>query len=149
MHRNCVHGTCLAAALLLAGCASVKSYWPFGRDRAPGPQAVMELELSPAAVGQAGELLQYWERNTLVVDLQNAPASGQVVLARRSDRSWPARIALRMSAQRFEVAEVRGAQRVVLPVASGASAVTAELPPGVYDSSTPSLTLRWGAKEAF
>jgi hypothetical protein len=151
MHRNRVSGICLlAGALLLSGCAAIKSHWPFARSAKPGPQPVSELELKLPDQGTAPVVLQFWERNTLIVDLQNVATTGQVVLARSADKRWPARIAVRMAPQRFEVLEVRGAQRVVLPVASAAgSAVTAELPPGTYDQGTAALTISWGAKGAF
>jgi hypothetical protein len=102
------------------------------------------------ATGAAPAVLQFWERNTLVVDLQNVAGAGQAVLVRRAGNSWPARIAVRMAPQRFETLEVRGAQRLVLPVAAeGTGAVTAELPPGIHDQDTAALTISWGGKGAF
>ena len=92
---------------------------------------------------------QYWQRNTLVLDLQGAAATGKVILLRRVGNAWPARMALRMAPQRFDVVEVRGAQRLVLPVSAGDVPVTAELPPGIYDATTPQITLSWGAKGDF
>ncbi|MEO8316292.1 MAG: hypothetical protein ABI645_16040 [Pseudomonadota bacterium] len=149
MHRNRISGGWLVAALLLSGCAAMKSHWPLGKAPAPAPNPVSELQLKSPTEGGL-PVLQFWERNTLVVDLQNVAATGQVVLARQGGRSWPARIALRMAPQKFEVVEVRGAFRVVLPVAaSGPGPVTAELPPGSYDRSTAILTISWGAKGAF
>jgi hypothetical protein len=159
MHRNHVTAGWLLATLLLTGCASIKSHlpsvhWPFGKKGGAVPVAVTELELQPSGGAPAAAappaVLQYWERNTLVLDLQNVPAAGQVALARRDGNAWPARIAVRMAPQRFEVVEVRGAQRVVLPVATaGEGAVTAELPSGIYDQSTKQITLSWGAKGDF
>ncbi len=149
MHRNRISGGWLLAALLLTGCASMKSHWPFGKGQGKSPPQVTELELQSPASGSPSGILQFWERNTLVLDLQNVPAAGQVVVKRRARNSWPARIAVRMAPQRFEVLEIRGAQRVVLPVAGGPGAVTAELPPGTYDQSTAALTISWGARGAF
>lgn len=150
MHRNRVSAGCLlAGVLLLSGCASIKSHWPFGKGAAVAAQPVNELELQVPSGGAAPAVLQYWERNTLVVDLQSVAGSGEVVLARKTGNNWPARIALRMAPQRYETVEVRGAQRLVLPVAAGAEATTAELPPGIYEPGTAALTLRWGAKDAF
>jgi hypothetical protein len=80
---------------------------------------------------------------------KRSPTAGSVKLAREEGHRWPARLAVRMSPARFEVVEVRGAQRVVLPVSSGAGAVTAELPASTYNESTPALTVSWGAKSAF
>jgi hypothetical protein len=151
MHRNRVSGGwLLAGALLLSGCATVKSYWPFQRTAVAAPPPVSELELKLPLEGAAAVVLQFWERNTLVIDLQNVPSAGQVVLVRRDGNSWPVRMAVRMAPQRFETLEVRGAQRLVLPVAAaGAGAVTAELPSGTYDEGTAQLTISWGAKGAF
>jgi hypothetical protein len=149
MHRN--RAILLLAAGLLAtgGCATVKSHWPFGKARAAAAEPVQELRAEVAAGESAPAVLQFWERNTLVVDLTKVANAGQVQLIRDSARSWPVRVAFRMSPGRFEALEVRGAQRLVLPVAAGNGAVTAVLPPGSYDSSTTRLDLRWGAKADF
>ncbi len=138
----------LAGVLLLGGCATVKSHWPFARSKAPAPEPVHELSVR-VRDDQMPILLQYWERNTLVLDLQSVPSTGSVTLLREEGHRWPARMALRMPPARFEVAEVRGAQRVLLPVSAGTGIVTAELPPGAYDENTAALTLSWGAKSAF
>jgi hypothetical protein len=148
MHRNRISGVALLAALSLAGCASIKSHWPFGRSTAAAPPPVTELELQAPASGAAAPILQFWERDTLVLDLRDVAAAGQAVLKRQGDNNWPARIAIRMAPQRFEVVEVRGAQRVLLQGA-GSGVVTVELPPGMYDRATATLTVSWGGKDAF
>lgn len=95
-------------------------------------------------------VLQYWERNTLVVDLTSVAGTGRVTLRPDADRGWPMRIAFRMSSRRFEELEVRGAQRVLLPVAAGSSELmTADLPPGLYPAGTPELLVSWGAAGSF
>ena len=147
MHRNRAI-VLLAGVLVLGGCATVKSHWPFARSKAPAPEPVHELTVR-VRDDQMPIVLQYWERNTLVLDLQSVPSAGSVTLLREEGRRWPARLALRMPPARFEAVEVRGAQRVVLPVSAGTSVVTAELPPGAYDESTAALTVSWGAKSAF
>jgi hypothetical protein len=148
MHRNRISGAALVAALLLTGCAAMKSHWPFSKAPAAAPPPVTELELQAPATGAAQPILQFWERDTLVLDLRDVAAAGQAVLKRQGDHNWPVRIALRMAPQRFEVVEVRGAQRVVLQGASG-GVVTVELPPGIYDRATAALTISWGSKDAF
>jgi hypothetical protein len=149
MHRN--RAILLLAAGLLAtgGCATVKSHWPFGKAKVAAPEPVQELQLQSATADSAPAVLQYWERNTLVVDLTNVASAGQLQLIRDPARTWPVRVAFRMLPGRFEALEVRGAQRVILPVAAGAGAVTSVLPPGAYDGSTTGLTLRWGASTDF
>jgi hypothetical protein len=151
MHRNRASVLLLlAGALTLAGCATVKSHWPFGKAQAAVPQPVRELDVVVPQDQSMPVVLQFWERNTLVVDLQGASSVGQVTLVRREGQVWPVRIAFRMSPTRFEVLDVRGAQRVVLPVSSsGPGVVTVELPLGAYNESTASLTVLWGAKPSF
>lgn len=149
--RNSVFLAGLAGSmLLLTGCAGVRSHWPFARHAAPQPLAVAELEVGLPEQGATPVVLQYWERNTLVVDLTSVAAQGRITLRPGAGRGWPARLAFRMSPQRFAELEVRGAQRLVVPVATGGTApVTAELPPGVYQQDTPELVVSWGAAGGF
>jgi hypothetical protein len=149
MHRN--RAILLLAAGLLAtgGCATVKSHWPFGKSKVAAPEPVQELHVQAAAADAAPAVLQYWERNTLVVDLTNVASAGQVQLIRDPARTWPVRVAFRMAPGRFETLEVQGAQRVVVPVAAGTGAVTSVLPAGAYETATTTLSLRWGARADF
>lgn len=149
MHRNSAILLLAAGLLATGGCATVKSHWPFGKSKVAAPEPVQELHLESAAGESIPAVLQYWERNTLVVDLTSASATGQVQLVRDQARTWPVRVALRMTPGRFETVEVQGAQRILLPVAGGSGAVTAVLPPGAYDASTPKLSLRWGGRADF
>jgi hypothetical protein len=136
----------LAAVLVLAGCASLSRLWPFGHGQVETERvAVLAIDVQ----GQGVVLPQYWMRNTLVVDLSGVPAKGSATLRPAEGKAWPARIALRMSAQAFGVVEVRGAQRVVMPVAGNGKPVTAELPPGIYEAGTPDIVLSWGAAGSF
>jgi hypothetical protein len=139
-----------AGLLLFTGCASLKSHWPFARRTAPQPQAVAELDVGLPEQGAPPVVLQFWERNTLVVDLTGVAAQGRITLRPAQGRGWPARIAFRMSPRRFEELEVRGAERLVVPVAAGGTApVTTELPPGLYQQDTAELTVSWGAAGGF
>jgi len=149
MHRN--RAILLLAAGLLAtgGCATVKSHWPFGKAKVVAPEPVLELRVEAPGPDAAPAVLQYWERNTLVVDLTSVASAGQLQLIRDPARAWPVRVAFRMTPGRFERLEVQGAQRVVLPVSAGNGAVTAELPPGAYETSTTTLALRWGPGAEF
>ncbi len=150
MHRNRVSaGWLLAGAMHVSGCATMQSHWPFGKAAPASPQPVSELELRlPPKVRHrwccsSGSATRWWW------DLQNVASTGQVVLARKAGNLWPARIAVRMAPQRFEMLEVRGAQRLLLPVAAGSGAVTAQLPPDLHDQATATLTISWGARSAF
>lgn len=135
----------LALTLMLAGCTTVKSLWPFGGRAEPAPTPVHELVVQQAG-GTAAPVLQFWERNTLVVDLTGVPAEGALQLVRQPESAWPMRIAFRMAPGRFGRLEVRGAQRVAWPVsAEGAGPVTVDLPAAAVDSATPQIDVRWGA----
>lgn len=136
---------CLVLPLLLGGCAAARSLWPFGGRAEPAPRPVNELAISQSGSGVA-PVQQYWERNTLVVDLSGVGSEGEVLLRRQAEPQWPMRIAFRMPPGRFALLEVRGAQRVAWPVsASGDDAVTVDLPASAYDEGTPELVVRWGA----
>ncbi len=139
----------LGICLVLQACAAA-SLWPFGRKAEPAPTPVTELVIAVPAESAMPVVLQFWERNTLVLDLQDVPSTGRLVLSRREDQPWPARLAFRMSPSRFETLEVRGAVRLLLPVSRGGSeALIAELPAAAYRSDTTEIGLAWGAASAF
>lgn len=153
MYRNCRNGAFLLLALAClgsAGCATVKSYWPWHRAPPAAPQPVRELEVTFPADMAIPVVLQFWERNTLVIDMQQVPPSGQFRLTREGEKAWPVRIAFRMSPARFETLQVQGAQRVVLPLATGTSdTVTADLAPSAYNKDTKALVVSWGTRGTF
>ena len=135
-------GGLLAAATLLAGCA----YWPWRHQPAPPPAPVTELT-EMAETGAAADYPQYWKRNTLLVDLRGISSEGGLVLQPRSGTQWPVRVAFRVTPGSVGVLEVRGEERVILPVAGGNGApIDLELPPDVYKSTTPHLTVHWSPR---
>jgi hypothetical protein len=71
------------------------------------------------------------------------------MLTRDGDKPWPVRIAFRMSPSRFETLQVRGAQRIVLPLSTAGGVVQAELPASAYDKDTKSLAVSWGTHDSF
>jgi hypothetical protein len=153
MYRTCRNGAFLLVALAClgtTGCSTVKSYWPWHKAPAAAPQPVRELNVSVPADMAMPVVLQFWERNTLVLDLQQVPPTGQFILTRDGDKLWPVRIAFRMSPSRFETLQVQGAQRIVLPLStSGDGIVQAELPASAYDKDTQSLRVSWGTRGSF
>jgi hypothetical protein len=144
-----------ATVLALGGCAQVQSQlpgrWPWLAKEVPQPVAVHELDVVVAADAAMPIVLQYWERNTLVLDLQGVASAGELILKPRSGVSWPVRIAFRVAPGRFQLLEVSGAQRVLLPVSGqkGAALSTLPLAPSAYAGTTAELRLRWGAADAF
>ncbi len=165
----------ILAALLLGACAHTSArpapdsaatpvtvvtptpkshwYWPFGRHVAPAPQPVEELVVE-AAPGSASNVLQFWERNTLVIDLRSVSGSGSVTLTRRPRTTWPVRLSFRVVPGSIGQLEVKATQRAVFVVAaassgkSGGAALDLALGPGVYTPRTPAITLEWGPAPA-
>lgn len=136
--------------LSLTGCATVRDHWPWGHKEPPAPPAVRELQVIVPPDAQVPIVLQFWERNTLVVDLTSVAAQGTVELRPGESGRWPARVALRFQPGRFEAVEVRGAQRAVFPVTEDRKGnATVEVPPTVHPAGTAALTLRWGSRSDF
>lgn len=128
------------SVLLLAVLAGGCGHWPWHHRPPSGPQPVHELTITgPGAEG----FPQYWKRNTLLVDLSSAQGSGSITLT-PGVAGWPVRLALRVTPGAFGVLEVRGAQRVSLPMASAGAPVELELSPGVYTAATGAVTVQWG-----
>ena len=131
------HALLLALALLAAGC----SHLPWHRSPPPPPLPVHEVELSGGH-----EFPQYWKRNTLLLDMSGVSDSGSVTLTPVAGTSWPVRMAVRVRPGSFAALEVRGDQRLYLPIASSAEKpVDLEFAPGVYTAKTRQIVLNWGA----
>jgi hypothetical protein len=136
---------CLVAAFLaLAGCASLSAHLPWRHRATPPPEVSTALTVT-AADGTALSWPQVWQRNDVVLDLSAVTGAGSAVVMPRAGLAWPVRVALRVTAGNFGSIEVRGAQRLILPVpAKARGPVDLELPPGVYVAATRQITLTWG-----
>ncbi|HEY6922943.1 MAG TPA: hypothetical protein VI653_05710 [Steroidobacteraceae bacterium] len=132
-------------ALSLTGCSHLPSmHWPWHHKATPPPPQVHELDETSDG-GAAVSFPQYWMRNTLIVDLQGASGSGNVVLKPREGTAWPVRIAFKVMPGSIGELEVRAAQRTVLPVTTqGAKPIVLELSPGIYVSKSPQISVSWG-----
>jgi hypothetical protein len=131
---------------VLAASAAGCSHWPWHHQPPPPPKPVQVLDVSWA--GASAVLAQYWKRNTLVLDMSAASGSGSVTLRPPAD-GWPVRLALRVTPGSLGELDVRGAQRVVLPIVPAAGKpVDLELPPAVYPPKTAELTVAWGPSAA-
>jgi hypothetical protein len=135
------------ATLLAAGCGHLSPHWPW-HHAPPSAAPVHELDISgaPGGASPGGTYPQYWKRNTLVVDLSAVSGSGRITLRPAGANGWPVRLALRITPGSIAELDVRGAQRLILPITpSGGKPVDLELAPGVYTRSTPQLTVSWGS----
>jgi len=134
----------VVAGMLLAGCSHLSGHWPWAHRSAPPPEPVHELVITRS--GAAADYPQYWKRNTLVVDLRSISGEGGMILTPRTGGTWPVRLAFRVNPGAVAVLEVRGEERVVIPVSAGnGPPLDLELVPGVYSPTTVRLTVRWGA----
>jgi hypothetical protein len=134
----------LVAGLGLAGCASLSSHLPWAHKAPPAPEVSTALTVATPD-GAALSWPQVWQRNDVVLDLTGVAATGAAVVAPRSGLAWPVRVALRVTPGVIGAIDVRGAQRLVVPVpAGGAASIDIELPPGVYVAATKQITLNWG-----
>lgn len=141
-----------AAALLLAGCSSLdvpKLRWPFAAKPVVAPEVVDEIVFeSPQAGAPVTAFPQYFQRNTLVIDLTSAGATGSVVMRPKTAAGWPVRVSFRVKPGSFAALEITAGQRVLLPVVGAARRPTLDLPlpPSLIRArSDEPLQLRWGA----
>jgi len=138
------------AALALAGCSGPRAVkWPWAKAPPAAPEVADEMVMTATDGGAAPAWPQFWKRNALLVDLQSAGPSGSFEMHPREGASWPVRVAFRLRPGAFDALEVRGDQRVILPVTrEGAKPVEIELAPGVYGPQTRALAVSWGAAQS-
>jgi hypothetical protein len=145
-HNRMGFAAALAAGVLAAGCSHFSGlHWPWAHKASPPPEPVNELTLTTES-GAAAAYPQYWKRNTLLIDLHDVSQEGIVLVKPRPGGQWPVRIAFRVMPGSIGVLEVRGEERVVLPVArTGGQPIDLELAPGVYIGTTVQLKVHWSA----
>jgi hypothetical protein len=140
----------LVIASLLSGCAGQSSaaakhwYTPWRKAAIVSPEAVQELPVEALEGGSPPSLPQYWERNTLRVDLSAVAGSGSARLLPSTVNGWPLRMVFSVRPGSLKQLEVTGEKRVVFNVAEAAGEATVfALGSGAYDATTKALTLHW------
>jgi hypothetical protein len=134
--------TLAAASLSLAACSHL--HWPW-HHKQPAPEVAHELAITTPAGAPTTAYPQYWQRNTVVLDLQAISGSGEIELTPRPNHTWPVRIALHVRPGSVGQLEAQADQRIIIPVtASGSKPVDLELPPGLYSATTMQMSVRWG-----
>ncbi len=133
-----------AVAICAAGCSHLPHvHMPWSHRPAPAPQPVHELVITDAA-GAAAPFPQYWNRNTLVVDLQGISGTGHIALTTPAGTTWPFRLALRVMPGSVGELDVRADQRWVVPIVpTGAKPVDLVLAPSLYSRTTPQINVAW------
>jgi hypothetical protein len=130
-----------------AGCSHmhVASVWPFHHGAAAPAPAVEELIAEAPDGGSVVAVSQYWDRNTLLIDLSAAAGDGGVRLRPPAGTTWPVRLEFRVQPGSIARLQVEGAQRVTYNVPASGSAVLLKLDPGVYTARTAMLNVEWHA----
>ena len=122
--------TCRNIALLamlslsLSACAM---HWPWQRRPLPPPPPVHQVTIVADAPAAATTIVQYWDRNTLLLDLTAVGGEGGAIMTPIKALGWPVRLEFRVRPGSIGRLEVLAAQRVVYrgPGAGRAAAVEA------------------------
>lgn len=141
MHQPFIRSALVAGVLLLGACTAL--HLPWRRPAAPVPAPVSELIVEAAAGQAAPRVLQYWDRNTLRLDLTALAGSGTLQLRAQPPNGWPVRLSFTVKPGNFRTLEVRGEQRVQFTVAASGEPQTLALSAGVYSKDSASIILRW------
>ena len=136
-----MRGLRVAPLTALALCMSVSAcgmHWPW-RQRAPAaPQPVQVLSIQGGAA-----ILQFWDRNTLLLDLSALSGEGEASL--HAPHAWPVRLEFKVQPGSMAQLEVRALARTVFEVPAQGKPVLLKVAPGAYASDTPQITIRWSA----
>lgn len=142
----------LAAALCLSAPAWAwhmpSLHWPWHGHHhgSGGPPSVQELSIQMQG-GVSRAIPQYWDRNTLLLDMTGVSGEGSALLSPRPGTAWPVRLEFRVQSGSFANLEVSGVQRVLFSVPAQGAVTVLQLDPGVYLASTAAITLRWSAAD--
>lgn len=134
---------CLVALIVLcaglSGCAHRPHlHWPWKHHDPAAARPVSELSVE----GSNG-ILQYWDRNTLQVDLTGVSGEGSAVL--RAPHGWPVRLEFKVQPGSFGRLEVTGGQRSLFDVPASGKPAVLPLAPGTYSADTTQVVIRWSA----
>jgi hypothetical protein len=139
----------VALTLALSACGTMSKMWPFGKKPKPGPEIVNEVELVNAD-GTPASYPQYWQRNTLIIDLTGVSGTGNVAARLREQSTWPVRVAVRVRPGSVQQVEVRGEERNVLPVTpEGSKPIDLEFVPSLFRPDTAAIYISWGPMPVF
>ena len=124
-------------------------HWPFHwhHHQASGTQPVQELSIQMQTAAGAKAIPQYWDRNTLLLDMTGVSGEGSAQLAPRPGTAWPARLEFRVQSGSFGNLEVSGVQRVLFTVPTSGAPTVLKLDPGVYLATTAAITVHWSAAD--
>ena len=143
--RTC--GKLALIAMLSLNLSACAMHWPWKRRPAPPSQPVQQVTIVPDTSVAATPILQYWDRNTLLLDLTAARGEGSAIVTPIKALGWPRRLEFRVQPGSIGRLEVVGAQRVIFAVPSQGTALLLRLTPDAYRPDTGQITLRWSAAD--
>jgi hypothetical protein len=140
----------VTCTLVLGGCASPGTkWWPFHKKEKPAPEQVHEVYLVNPD-GTPANFPQYWQRNTLIIDLSGVSGAGAVTARLPEQTTWPVRVGVRVQPGSVEQVEVQGEERNVMAVSREAGLpIDLEFPPSVYRPTTAAIYINWGFMPQF
>jgi hypothetical protein len=139
-----------AVVLLCAGLAGCGVHWPWRHGAPPAPQPVQELSIqapAAAAAAEPAQIAQFWDRNTLLLDLTAVRGDGAVILRPAAARGWPIRLEFRVLPGSMARLEVQGRERIVFEVPGQGAPVVFKLAPDAYVRDSAQITVRWSAAD--
>ena len=142
--------TCRNIALLamlslsLSACAM---HWPWQRRPLPPPPPVHQVTIVADAPVAATTIVQYWDRNTLLLDLTAVGGEGGAIMTPIKALGWPVRLEFRVRPGSIGRLEVLAAQRVVYGVPAQGAPLLLKLAPSAYHADTAQIMLRWSAAD--
>jgi hypothetical protein len=135
------------ACLALAGCAL---HWPWMHRAAPAPRPVHDISIEAPSGAQsqaAGMIAQYWDRNTLLLDLTALAGEGEVTLTPSTVHGWPIRLEFRVQPGAIARLEVQASARVVFEVPAQGAPLVFKLASDAYGPHSAHITVRWSAAD--
>jgi len=148
-HTLCGGNWCKPAliAMLSLSAAACAMHWPWKRPPPPPPVPVHQVMIEADAAVSSAPIVQYWDRNTLQLDLSAASGEGGATVTPIKALGWPVRMEFRVQPGSIGRLEVVGAQRVVFSVPREGGPLLLALAPGAYRADTEQITLRWSAAD--
>ena len=139
-----VPALCLALFLALTACGV---HLPWRHSKPSPPPPAQELSVAAADGAVPAPIPEFWDRNTLLLDLTAESGEGGAVLRPLPGHVWPIRLEFKVQPGRFVHLDVSALQRVVFEVPAQGPPVVFRLAPGAYVPDTPQITLRWSAAD--
>jgi hypothetical protein len=125
--------------LMLSACAV---HWPWKHHR-PKPPPPPPIHYVTVSNPWDGVIRQFWDRNTLKLDLTGLSGEGEAIVAPVESVGWPVRLEFAVRPGSFTRLEVVAAQRVIYAVPGRGRIMILKLDPSALTPTTGSVTLQW------